>query len=87
MDLMYRIFKPYLDQFVVIFIDDILAYHKNLEKYERHLRILLQTLKEHKLYVKFCKCEIWLEKISFLGHIIFKDEITVDLAKVKAVTE
>ena len=65
MDLMHRVFKLYLDQFVVVFIDDILVYSITREDPERHLRIVLQTLREHQLYVKFSKCEFWLEQISF----------------------
>mgnify|MGYP004715960303 CR=1 FL=1 len=61
MDLMHRIFKPYLDQFVMVFIDDILVYSKTRENHEQHLRIVLQTLREHQLYAKFNKCEFWLE--------------------------
>ena len=70
MDLMHRVFRPYLDCFVVIFIDDILVYSKSEEEHEEHLRIVLQTLKEHKLYAKFSKCEFWLSKVTFLEHII-----------------
>ena len=87
MDLMHRVFKPYLDQFVVMFIDDLLIYSKTHEEHEQHLRIVLQTLREHQLYVKFSKCEFWLEKVSFLGHIISKDGITVDSFKVKTVAK
>ncbi|XP_071924879.1 uncharacterized protein [Coffea arabica] len=83
MDLMQRVFKKYLDQFVVVFIDDILVYSKTREE---HLEIVLQILREHKLYAKFSKCEFWLEEISFLGHKVFKDGIAVDPAKVEAVT-
>ncbi|XP_071916246.1 uncharacterized protein [Coffea arabica] len=81
MDLMHRVFKPYLDQFVVAFSDDILVYSKTREDHEQHLRLVLQTLKDHQLYVKFSKCDIWLEKVSFLGHVISKDGIAVDPAK------
>ena len=87
MDLMHRVFKPYLDQFVVVFIDDILVYSKTREEHERHLRIVLQTLREHQLFAKFSKCEFWLEQVSFLGHIISKDGISVDPVKVEAVAE
>nr|XP_027093630.1 uncharacterized protein LOC113714031 [Coffea arabica] len=87
MDLMHRIFKPYLDQFVVVFIDDILVYSKTREDHEQHLRLVLHTLKEYKLYAKFSKCEFWLEKVSFLSHVISKNGIAVDPAKVKVVTE
>ena len=87
MDLIHRIFNPYLDQFVVVFIDDILVYSKTLEDHEKHLRIILQTLREHQLYAKFSKCEFWLKEVSFLGHIISKDGIKVDPAKVGAVSK
>ena len=73
MDLMQRVFQLYLDKFVVIFIDDILVYSKSEKEHEEHLRIVLQTLRDHKLYAKFSKCEFWLSQISFLGHINSKD--------------
>ena len=73
MDLRHRLFKPYLDQFVVVFIDDILVYSKSREDHERHLRIVLQSLREHQLFAKFNKCEFWLEEVVFLGHIISKE--------------
>ena len=57
MDLMHRVLRPYLDQFVVVFIDDILVFSKSHKEHEQHLRILLQTLRDHKLYAKFSKCE------------------------------
>ena len=57
MDLMYRVFQPYLDRFVLVFLDDILIYSKSEEDHEGHLRIILQTLREHQLYAKFSKCE------------------------------
>ncbi|XP_071913991.1 uncharacterized protein [Coffea arabica] len=80
-----RIFKKYLDQFVVVFIDDILIYSKTQEEHVKHLEIVLQILREHKLYAKFSKYEFWLEEISFLGHKVSKDGIAVDPAKVEAV--
>ena len=86
MDLMNRVFKPYLDQFVVIFIDDILVYSKSREKHERHLSIILQTLKNKQLYVKLKKCEFWLDKVSFLGHVVTKDGISVDPRKIDVVS-
>ncbi|XP_074298350.1 uncharacterized protein LOC141629210 [Silene latifolia] len=70
MDLMNKMFSPYLDKFVVVFIDDILVYSKTKEEHEEHLRIVLQTLREHQLYAKLSKCEFWLEKVDFLGHIV-----------------
>ncbi|XP_027154906.1 uncharacterized protein LOC113754939 [Coffea eugenioides] len=87
MDLMHRIFKSYLDQFVMVFINDILVYSKTLEDYEKHLRVVLQTLVEHQLYAKFSKCEFWLKEVTFLGHIIFKDGIKMDPTKVEAVSK
>ena len=78
MDLMQLVFQPYLNQFVMIFIDDILVYSKSEEDRERDLRIVLQTLRENKLFTKFSKCEFWLKEISFLGHIISEEGIRVD---------
>ena len=86
MDLMNRVFKPYLDQFVVVFIDDILVYSKSREEHERHLSIVLQTLRDKQLYAKLKKCEFWLDKVSFLGHVVTKDDISVDLGKVDPVS-
>ncbi|XP_071923176.1 uncharacterized protein [Coffea arabica] len=86
MDLMQRVFKKYLDQFVVVFIDDILIYSKTREEHVKQLEIVLQILREHKLYAKFSKCEFWLDEISFLGHKVSKEGIAVDPAKVEAVT-
>ncbi|KAJ6837239.1 uncharacterized protein M6B38_121860 [Iris pallida] len=70
MDLMNRVFYQYLDKFVIVFIDDILIYSKSEEEHEKHLRIVLQTLREEQLYAKLSKCEFWLDQIPFLGHII-----------------
>jgi len=87
MDYMNRIFHRLLDQFVVVFIDDILIYSKTLEEHEEHLQIILQILREKKLYAKFSKCEFWLEKVKFLGHVIFNKGVLVDLTKVEAVLQ
>ena len=87
MDLMNRVFKPFLNQFVVVFIDDILIYSKSKEDHERHLRLVLQVLEEKKLYAKLKKCEFWLDSVAFLGHVISKDGISVDPKKVEAVVE
>ena len=85
MDLMNRAFKSYLDQFVVVFIDDILVYSRSGEEHERHLSIVLQTLRDKQLYAKLKKCEFWLDKVSFLGHVVTKDDILVNLGKVDIV--
>ncbi|RVW93540.1 Retrovirus-related Pol polyprotein from transposon 17.6 [Vitis vinifera] len=85
MDLMNRVFKPYLDQFVVVFIDDILVYSRSREDHEGHLSIVLQTLRDKQLYAKLKKCEFWLDRISFLGHVVSNDGISVDPGKVDAV--
>ena len=78
MDLMNRVFKDYLDKFVVVFIDDILIYSRSHDEHEQHLRLVLQRLKDKKLYAKFSKCNFWLEEITFLGHIIMKHGVAVD---------
>ena len=67
MDLMQRVFRPYLDKFVVIFIDDILIYSKTRDDHAEHLRMVLQTLRENKLYAKLKKCEFWMHSVAFLG--------------------
>ena len=86
MDLMNRVFKPYLDQFVVVFIDDILVYSRSGEEHERHLSIVLQTLRDKQLYAKLKKqCEFWSYKVYFLEHVVTKDGILVDLGKVDSI--
>jgi hypothetical protein len=87
MDLMNRVFHEYLDSFVVVFIDDILVYSANHAEHEEHLKIVLEKLGEKKLFAKFKKCEFWLEEVAFLGHVVSKDGLAVDLAKVQAVVE
>lgn len=84
MDLMNQIFQPYLDRFVVVFIDDILIYSKIESEHAQHLRIVLQTLREKHLYSKFSKCELWLHEVRFLGPIVSVDGIKVDSSKVSA---
>ena len=87
MDLMNRVFKTYLDKFVIVFIDDILIYSKSREEHAEHLRIVLRILAEQRLYAKFSKCEFWLDRVQFLGHVILKDGILVDPAKMEAVSQ
>ena len=85
MDLMNRVFHEYLDRFVIVFIDDILVYSKSQEEHEEHLRMVLQILRDKKLYAKLKKCEFWLNQVVFLGHVISRDGITVDPSKIEAI--
>lgn len=87
MDLMNRMCKPYLDKFVIVFIDDILIYSKSKEEREEHLRLILELLRQEKLYSKFCKCEFWIPKVQFLGHVIDSKGVHVDPAKIEAIKE
>ncbi|XP_026458737.1 uncharacterized protein LOC113359288 [Papaver somniferum] len=87
MDLMHRIFRPYLDKFVVVFVDDILIYSRSREEHEEHLRLTLQLLRSHQLYAKLSKCDFWLSEVQFLGHVVCGEGIKVDPAKVEAVTK
>nr|GFC07738.1 retrotransposon protein, putative, Ty3-gypsy subclass [Tanacetum cinerariifolium] len=87
MDLMNRIFHEFLDKFVIVFIDDILVFSKSKKEHEDHLRTVLQTLRQEKLYAKFSKCEFWLSSVAFLGHIVSAEGITMDPAKVEAITK
>jgi len=85
MYMMNKVFMEYLDKFVVVFIDDILVFSKTKEEHAEHLRLVLQKLREHKLYAKGSKCEFWLEEVSFLGHVVSNGGIAVDPSKVKDV--
>ncbi|GJX40323.1 putative reverse transcriptase domain-containing protein [Tanacetum coccineum] len=85
MDLMNRVCKPYLDKFVIVFIDDILIYSCNKEEHANHLRIILELLKKEKLYAKFSKCDFWIRIVQFIGHLINSQGLHVDPAKIKAV--
>nr|GFC08307.1 putative reverse transcriptase domain-containing protein [Tanacetum cinerariifolium] len=84
MDLMNRVCKPYLEKFVIVFIDDILIYSKDEKEHEEHLKTILELLKEEELYAKFSKCEFWIPKVQFLGHMIDSQGIHVDPAKIES---
>ena len=85
MDYMNKISRPYLDKFVVVFIDDILIYSRTKEEHEEHLKVLLGILREKRLYAKLSKCGFWMEEAKFLGHVVSRGGIAVDLSKIEAV--
>ena len=85
MDYMNRIFRPWLDKFFIVFIDDILIHSRTLEEHADHLRVVLEVLREHQLCGKLSKCEFWLEEVQFLGHVISAKGIVVDLTKIETI--
>nr|GFB79869.1 putative reverse transcriptase domain-containing protein [Tanacetum cinerariifolium] len=87
MDLMKWVCKPYLDKFVIIFINDILIYSKDEKEHEEHLMAILELLKKEELYAKFSKCEFWIPKVQFLGHVIDSQGIHVDPAKIESIKD
>nr|GEX17727.1 putative reverse transcriptase domain-containing protein [Tanacetum cinerariifolium] len=87
MDLLNWVCKPYLDKFVIVFIDDILIYSKSKEEHAEHLKLILELLKKEELYAKFLKCNFWLSGIQFLGHVIDSEGIYVDPAKIKSIKD
>lgn len=87
MVLMNRVCKPYLDKFVIVFIDDILIYSRNEKEHAEHLRTILELLKKEQLYAKFSKCDFWIRTVQFLSHIINSQGIHVDPAKIEAVKD
>ena len=76
MDLMNRVFEEYLDKFVIVFIDDILVYSRTMEEHELQLKIILERLREKKLYAKFSKCKFWFSRVAFLGHVVSEEGIS-----------
>ncbi|GJU19648.1 putative reverse transcriptase domain-containing protein [Tanacetum coccineum] len=87
MDLMNRVCKPYLDKFVIVFIDDILIYSRNKNKHEEHLKVIMELLKKEELYAKFSKCEFWIPKVQFLCHVIDSQGIHVDPAMIESIKD
>lgn len=87
MDLMNSVFQPFIDQFVVVFIDDILVYSRSKVEHDEHFRIILQILGEKKLFTNFSKCKFWLKKVVFLGHIISAKGIQIDPKKIETILE
>ena len=87
MDLMNRVFRSYVERFVVVFINYILMYSKDREDHDTHLRVVLETLRKEHLYAKMSKCEFWLREVSFLGHIVLEEGIRVDPSKIEVILE
>ncbi|GJW42696.1 putative reverse transcriptase domain-containing protein [Tanacetum coccineum] len=85
MDLMNRVCKPYLDKFVIMFIDDILVYSNDKEEHGKHLKVILELHKKERLYAKFSKCDFWLDSVQILGHVIDRSGVHIDPAKIKAI--
>ena len=87
MDLMNRVFKPYLDQFVVMFINDILIYLRTLEEHTHHLRIALEVLRENELYANLKKYKFWLGQVAFLWHVVSNEGVSMDPQKIEVITK
>src|ERR1041385_4705658 len=85
--LMNYIFMEYIDKFVVVYLDDILVYAKNDEEHVENLHLILEKLREHKLYAKYSKCEFWLPGVTYLGHVISKDGIAVNPERIQAILD
>ena len=85
MYLRHKVFQPYLDQFVIVFIDDILIYSRTPKEHEHHLTIVLQTLRKHKSYAKMSKCDFWMKEVKFLCHVVSEQGVVVDPTKIEAV--
>lgn len=87
MNMMNSVFQEYLDQFMLVFLDDILVYSKNVEEHDRHLRLVLQVLRENQLFKKLAKCEFYSPTIHYLRHIISIKGLAIDLKKIKAIID
>jgi hypothetical protein len=79
MGLMNKVFIEYLDKFIIVFINDILVCSKDEEEHEEHLRMVLQKLQDHRLYIKLSMYAFWIKQVSFLGHIISEEGVFVDI--------
>ena len=86
-DLMNCVFRPFLDWFVVVVVDDILLYSNDRKDHDTHLRVVLETLRKEQLYAKMSKCEFWLKEVFFLGHLVSKEGIRVDPRKIEVILE
>nr|GEX45612.1 putative reverse transcriptase domain-containing protein [Tanacetum cinerariifolium] len=86
-DLVNRVCKRYLDKFVIVFIDDILIYSKRKQEHEEHIKLILELLKKEHLYAKFSKCEFWIPKVQFLGHVTDSQGIHVDPTKIESIKD
>ena len=87
MCLMNGFIRKYLHKFVIVFMDDILIYSKTKEEHEEHLRLVMQVLREHQLYVELSKCTFYQGRIHYLGNVIFEDGVTLDLEKIRAIMD
>ena len=86
-DLMNTVFQEYLDKFIIVFIDGMLIYSRTTEEHKLHLKIALENLREKNLYAKFSKFDFWLIKVSFMGHVVSGEGISIDLSKIEAVSQ
>ncbi|GJR97607.1 putative nucleotidyltransferase, ribonuclease H [Tanacetum coccineum] len=86
-DLMNRVCRPYLNKFVIVFIEDILIYSMSKEEHEAHLKLILELLEKEKLFEKFSKCKFWLQEVRFLGHVVNNEGIHVDPSNIEAVNK
>jgi hypothetical protein len=84
---MNNVLRKFLDRFVLVFIDDIIIYSKNMEEHEEHLQLLLQVLREHHLYAKFSKCDFFQKQVHYLGHVISEEGVAIDHDKIKAIMD
>ena len=87
MCLMNSVLHPYMEKFVIVFIDDILIYSENEEEHAEHMALMVRFLREHQLYAKLRKCNLFHIKVHYLGHVVSKEGIIVDPEKIRAIME